>query len=93
MIVAIYYLAINAAAMFLYAWDKRRAIKHQYRVPEKRLLLMGALGGGIGSLVGMYVFHHKTSKRKFQILVPLWTALHIALIGFCLYLYCKGYQY
>lgn len=93
MIVAIYYLVINAAAMFLYAWDKRRAIKHQYRVPEKRLLLMGALGGGIGSLAGMYVFHHKTSKRKFQILVPLWTALHIVLIVFGLYLYCKGYQY
>ena len=85
MIIKVYYLVINLLAMFLYALDKHKAIAHQYRIPEKRLLLMGFLGGGPGSLVGMYGFHHKTAKRKFQILVPLWTAVHLALIGFCLY--------
>ena len=84
--VAGYYLAVNTAAFLLYGWDKRKAIRHQYRISEKALLLMSFLGGGIGSLAGMHVFHHKTSKRKFRILVPLWTILHIALIASCFYL-------
>ena len=81
----IYYLIINIIAIFIYGIDKKKAIRHQYRIPEKTLLLIGFLGGGAGSLIGMYAFHHKTSKWKFRILVPLCTALHILLIIFVIY--------
>ena len=81
-IALIYYLVINIAAMLMYGADKYKAVRNLYRTPERRLLLMGALGGGIGSLIGMYGFHHKTQKLKFKILVPFWTVIHIAVVVF-----------
>ena len=29
------------------------------------------IGGGLGTLIGMFLFRHKIRKMKFQILVPL----------------------
>ncbi len=76
-----YYIFINLVALFLYGIDKKKAIDGAFRIPEKTLILMSVLGGGIGSLIGMKLFHHKTRKPKFTILVPLFTVLHIVLIG------------
>ena len=45
--------------------DKRRAVRHQYRISEKALITISLLGGGIGGWLGMRVFHHKTRKLKF----------------------------
>ena len=45
--------------------DKGLAQRGARRVPEKRLFLLAALGGAIGGLAGMYVFHHKTKHLSF----------------------------
>jgi uncharacterized membrane protein YsdA (DUF1294 family) len=45
--------------------DKRLAQIGARRVPEKRLFLLALLGGAIGGLAGMYVFHHKTKHLSF----------------------------
>ena len=45
--------------------DKGLAQRGARRVPEKRLFLLAALGGAIGGLAGMYVFHHKTKHVSF----------------------------
>ena len=66
---------VNLIAFTLYGIDKRRAIKHQFRIPEKTLLWMARIGGGIGSWLGIKVFHHKTKHTRFRIVVPLWTVL------------------
>ena len=55
--------------------DKRLAILHKRRIPEKTLLLYACVGGCIGSLIGMYTFHHKTMKLKFN--PGLWIILLI----------------
>ena len=80
-IIIFWYLFINIVALVLYGIDKKKAIDGAFRIPEKTLILLSVLGGGIGSLIGMRLFHHKTRKPKFTILVPLFTVAHIILIG------------
>ena len=40
--------------------DKAKARRGSRRIPEKTLFLFTLLGGGIGGMFGMHVFHHKT---------------------------------
>ncbi len=62
----ILYLAIvNLFAFFQMAYDKNRAKKHKWRVPEAQLFLAALIGGSIGSILGMQVFRHKTKHWYF----------------------------
>ena len=72
-------LGINILSFILMGIDKYKAIKNKYRISENTLLLISILGGGIGSLLGMILFHHKTKKLKFQILVPISILINIYL--------------
>lgn len=74
-----YFVIINFAAFITYGNDKQRAEKDEFRIPEKTLILLGFIGGPIGALLGMKVFHHKTKKKKFRILVPLSMVLWVFL--------------
>ena len=48
-----YLLLINALGfLFMYA-DKQKARKKQWRIPEATLMTIAALGGSVGSLLGM----------------------------------------
>lgn len=76
-VIATYLLIVNLIAFALYGIDKRRAIKHKFRIPEKTLLWMARIGGGVGSWAGIKVFRHKTKHTKFRIIVPLWTIIWI----------------
>lgn len=51
--------------------DKQKAIKHQYRIPERTFWLLSLIGGAIGSLVGMSLFRHKTKHHTFVIGMPV----------------------
>lgn len=72
-------LGINILSFILMGIDKYKAIKNNYRISENTLLLISILGGGIGSLLGIILFHHKTKKLKFQILVPISILINIYL--------------
>lgn len=66
--------------------DKQKAKKGKWRIPEKTLFIITALGGGIGTIAGMYTFRHKTKKMIFVIGFPLITILEIiAIIYFILF--------
>lgn len=74
-----WYLAIiNAVAIAAYGWDKLCAIRKCWRVPELTLLGLAAIGGSVGALVAMKLFHHKTLHLKFKYGVPLILALQVA---------------
>ena len=74
-----WYLAIiNAVAIAAYGWDKLCAIRKWWRVPELTLLGLAAIGGSVGALVAMKLFHHKTLHLKFKYGVPLILALQVA---------------
>lgn len=76
----IYLIIINIIG-FLIMWiDKRKAIKGNWRIPEKTLFIITSLGGGIGTIAGMYTFRHKTQKIAFVIGFPVITILEIIAI-------------
>jgi hypothetical protein len=76
-----YLVFINILAFILYGVDKKHAIKHLSRIPESVLLWMARLGGGLGSWLGMFVFHHKKKHHNFMILIPLWIIIWLIAIG------------
>lgn len=45
--------------------------------PGKTLLLCTWLLGGVGALIGMRMFHHKTKHRLFTISAPIAAAISI----------------
>ena len=73
----LYLLLINAAAFVLMLVDKIKAKKNLWRIPEATLFLVAAIGGSIGSLIGMYTFRHKTKHIKFIVGMPLILAVQI----------------
>lgn len=78
-IMVAYLIIMNIAGVFVMFIDKRKAIKHRYRIPEKTLFLVSLLGGSIGTLAGMYLFRHKTKHWYFVVGMPLICILHIIL--------------
>lgn len=66
----IYLLIINAAGFLLMLIDKWKAKKKRWRIPEATLMTVAALGGSIGSLIGMYTVRHKTKHLKFVVGIP-----------------------
>lgn len=75
--ILLYLLAINLFGFFIMWLDKRKAKKGAWRIPEKTLFIVTALGGGIGTIAGMYTFRHKTQKLNFVIGFPVMTILEI----------------
>lgn len=74
----LYLLLINALSFLLMRIDKRKAIKNQWRIPERTLILIAVLGGSIGILMGMYLFRHKTKHLKFTLGIPAILAVQCA---------------
>lgn len=75
--IIIYLIAINVIG-FLAMWlDKRKAQKGKWRIQEKTLFMITVLGGGIGTICGMYTFRHKTQKPAFTIGFPAILILEI----------------
>ena len=59
-----YLLFMNIISFILMFVDKKKAIHHKWRIAEISLIEVSILGGSIGMLLGMYLFHHKTKDRK-----------------------------
>ena len=64
------YALVNLAVFGIYGLDKRKAIKGEWRTPEKNLIAAAVMGAP-GALLGMIVFRHKIRKPKFYIGVPV----------------------
>ena len=80
--IALWVIFMSVIAFLLYGLDKYRAIHHRWRIPEQTLILAALAGGAPGALLGMRMFHHKTRKWKFRILVPLATIAWMTLLGY-----------
>lgn len=82
-----YLLAVNLLTFATYGIDKYKACHARWRVREASLLLLAALGGSIGALLGMHLFRHKTQHKKFRYGVPLILLAQVAVAVFCYYRY------
>lgn len=66
--IVIYLLIINIIAFVMFFMDKQKAKKDKWRIKESTLHIVGFMGGIIGSIAAMILFHHKTKKPKFVII-------------------------
>lgn len=73
-------LVLNVLSFVLWGVDKAKAKAGAWRISESVLLLSAFVGGSLGALIGMYVFHHKTKKWEFKLGVPILLMFHAGLI-------------
>ena len=79
----LYYLIfINVVTFLVYGIDKWKAKQGSWRISEATLLILAAIGGSIGALLGMKIWHHKTMHKKFKYGLPLIFIIQILLIGY-----------
>ena len=59
---------------------KVKTMQGYSRISEATLLMLAVIGGSIGALLGMKIWHHKTMHKKFKFGLPLILLAQIALI-------------
>ncbi len=79
-----YLLAVNLITFVLYGVDKRRARRDAWRIPEKTLLLLPLIGGSVGGILGMRLFHHKTKHWYFCYGLPFMLLVQAAAAAYLL---------
>lgn len=82
MIILYYFIAMNVIGFLFMGIDKRKAKKRAWRISEATLLLIAALGGAAGSMLGMHLFHHKTRHWYFLYGIPAMLVIHILVFLF-----------
>lgn len=64
-------VSINITTFIAYGVDKRAAVRHAWRVPERDLHALEFLGGWIGACLAQKFFRHKTAKASYQYMYKL----------------------
>ncbi|MBR4623483.1 MAG: DUF1294 domain-containing protein [Clostridia bacterium] len=70
---------LNLGVFIVYGADKLKAERNKWRISERTLLLL-AFFAPFGAIAGMLIFRHKTRKKLFTVLVPLFLAVHLFVI-------------
>lgn len=81
-ILFIYLIISNVITFAIYGIDKWKAQHNRWRVPESALILLAIIGGSLGALLAMRLFHHKTKKNKFAFGIPIILVLQISAMIF-----------
>ena len=77
-----YLIVINIVTFVVYGIDKLKAKQGSWRISEATLLIFAVIGGSIGALLGMKIWHHKPMHKKFKYGLPLILIIQIILIGY-----------
>ena len=77
---------MNLVSFALMGIDKLRARRGAWRISEKALFLTTACFGGLGGVLGMRVFHHKTQHWYFKVFFPVLLVVQIVLLTIGMYL-------
>ncbi len=77
LILLIYLAAVNLFGLIIMGVDKSRAKRRKWRIPEATLFLVAIIGGSVGSILGMYLFRHKTKHWYFVVGMPVILVLQI----------------
>lgn len=78
-VLPIWVWGLSLITFIFYAHDKRRAHTKGWRVPERTLHGLAAIGGWPGALLAQQQLRHKTIKRPFQRVTWMIVALHVLL--------------
>ena len=77
----VYLLAVNLLLFGLMGVDKYKAKHDRWRVRESTLFVCAVLGGSVGGILGMRMFHHKTLHTAFRLGFPAVLAVQLLLAG------------
>ena len=58
-----YLIVINVVTFLVYGIDKWKAKQGSWRISKATLLILAVIGGSIGALLGMKIWHHKTMHK------------------------------
>ncbi len=78
--IILYYVVVNVVAFGMFGADKYFAKNDMWRISEKALLGVAAIGGAFGAFAGMETFRHKTKHAKFTVTVPVLMAAHLGIL-------------
>ena len=81
LIILIYLAAVNLFGLIIMGVDKSRAKRRKWRIPEATLFLVAIIGGSIGSILGMYLFRHKTKHWYFVVGMPVILVLQLIAVA------------
>lgn len=76
-LIGIYLLLVNLVSFLAMGWDKRRAEKNRWRIPERTLFFLALVGGSFGGYLGIWFFRHKTKHMSFTVGFPLIFVLQV----------------
>ena len=79
--ILIYLGIINLIGFFAMFLDKQKAKRNKWRIPEKTLFLLAAIGGSLGTTLGMHVFRHKTKHWYFKYGMPVILVVETIILG------------
>lgn len=79
-LIIIYLTAINLISFIVMGVDKYKARKRAWRIPESTLFVLAIIGGSIGSIAGMHLFHHKTRHWYFLYGMPAILIIQILIV-------------
>lgn len=79
-LIIIYLAVINFISFIVMGVDKHKARKRAWRIPESTLFVLALIGGSIGSIAGMHLFHHKTRHWYFLYGMPAILIIQILLV-------------
>ncbi len=77
---AAYVLIISIVSVIMTVRDKSCAKKGKWRVPEKTLFILSALGGSVAMYITMKTIRHKTQHKRFMIGIPIIMIVQAAVI-------------
>jgi uncharacterized membrane protein YsdA (DUF1294 family) len=78
--IVIYLVLINLITFLAMYLDKKKAKKGSFRTKESTLFGLVMLGGGVGGILGMKIFRHKTKKPAFIIGFPAMLILQVLFV-------------
>ena len=81
LIVVAVLIVMNLVTFALMGIDKRRAQRGAWRISEKALFLTTACFGGLGGVMGMRLFHHKTKHWYFRLFFPAMLVVQIVILA------------
>jgi uncharacterized membrane protein YsdA (DUF1294 family) len=78
--------AVSLVTFILYGYDKAQAKAGGGRVPEIILHGLALAGGFMGGWLGRWIFHHKTRKLEFTVILSISTVLYLGLAFYLIFL-------
>lgn len=78
-----YFVIISAISAIVTIIDKLKAARGAWRVPERTLLILAAIGGSAAMYITMLLIRHKTKHIKFMLGIPIIMLFQVILILWC----------